>query len=280
MTVQTLSPSSFDSGTPLLSRGLPIPGDATFSSLHDTLAAQGASLLVSTLRRGLHLPGTPVPTDDNTPPPPALLRHAPKITPADRQIRWTTATASSVARQARALGPLWTTVPVRREAWQPREARAILDELSVVAEPAVAAVGGAAPVWEGRRALLVRGGEKLQKGGEEGNQEQQQQQQQQQQKGEGEEEEVEKPHQAPPRGTVTFIEKDGPDPGGVKTTLKCSTLGLGSHLDVEMPDGSVLRVGRIKMEGSTFKPAGKIACRQEYGRSSEEKKMGRAGRGS
>ena len=78
---------------------------------------------------------------------------------------------------------------------------------------------------------------------------------------------------------MTFIEKDGPDPGGVKTTLKCSTLGLGSHLDVEMPDGSVLRVGRIKMEGSTFKPAGKIAWRQAYGKP-EEKKMAGAGRGS
>ncbi len=54
------------------------------------------------------------------------------------------------------------------------------------------------------------------------------------------------------------------DPAGVKARFACSSTGPNSHLDIEMLDGSVLRVGKIKVEGSTFLPASEVAWRQAH----------------
>ena len=59
-----------------------------------------------------------------------------------------------------------------------------------------------------------------------------------------------------------FIEKDNFDLSGTKVRFACSSRGPNSPLDVELPDGSVLRVGKIKVEGANFQPAGNVVWRQ------------------
>ncbi|SPQ20964.1 8a8ba120-eb7f-4040-8a16-17b0e462029a [Thermothielavioides terrestris] len=62
ITVQTLSPTSFDAGAILLQTpppGTPIPPACTFQQLHDLLAPAGARMLVEALRQGLHVHAAP-----------------------------------------------------------------------------------------------------------------------------------------------------------------------------------------------------------------------------
>ncbi|KXX81946.1 Methionyl-tRNA formyltransferase, mitochondrial [Madurella mycetomatis] len=144
ISIQTLSPQAFDAGAILLQTprpGMPIPPNCTVAQLHDTLAPQGAAMLVEVLRRGLHIPPYP----DQRPyhhhrdsVDGEKLRHAPKITSDDRQVCWRGAAgARDVALRERVLGPLWThiLVPDRRSGSgsggeKMVEKRAILEELS------------------------------------------------------------------------------------------------------------------------------------------------------
>ncbi|KAL2129810.1 hypothetical protein VTI74DRAFT_7280 [Chaetomium olivicolor] len=215
VSIQTLSPQAFDAGHILLQSalpGIPIPESCTLQQLHDLLAPLGAEMLVETLRKGLHVPPYPaavtaavavaVPDRDQQGPAAAAaaqtgLRHAPKITPHDRQVLWTEFSASDAARRARVLGPLWTHV---REDREEREKRVILEEVSV--------------------SDSVRG------------------------QGKG--------------GEITWVQKPK-EKAGKAATVKlrfCVDVDAGKDgVVVCMSDGSWLRVGKIKVEGSTSKPA-------------------------
>lgn len=146
------------------------------------------------------------------------LRHAPKITSDDRQVRWRGAAgARDVALRGGVLGPLWThiLVPDRRSGSgsgsEPEsggekmvEKRAILEELSEVGEEA----GDVQPIGETRR------------------------------------------------GNVIWVQTPGKkDVASGKEEIRAEYYVNGDGVVVRMPDESWLRIGRIKLEGSTSKPA-------------------------
>ncbi|EAA31723.2 Formyltransferase [Neurospora crassa] len=123
VSLQTLSPQTFDAGTVIAQTplpGIPIPPACTVSQLHDLLAPLGADMLVSSLQKGLHVPPL-APVIDNTipitPPLPSpvenkMYTHAPKITKADQ--RWSILhhSAADAALRARVCGAgsLWASV--------------------------------------------------------------------------------------------------------------------------------------------------------------------------
>ncbi|CAP73643.1 uncharacterized protein PODANS_2_10060 [Podospora anserina S mat+] len=126
VSIQTLSPHSFDTGTVLSQTplpGIPIPPNSTLTSLTSLLAPLGASMLVSSLSSGFHLP----PHKDVSWQPPYPIRHAPKIRTVARQIPWLTPSISTlstnlpssaphledIAHQHHILGPLWSKLVVR-----------------------------------------------------------------------------------------------------------------------------------------------------------------------
>ncbi|KAL2157679.1 hypothetical protein VTH06DRAFT_5162 [Thermothelomyces fergusii] len=255
ITIQTLSPEAFDAGVPLLQTpapGVPIPDGCTPARLHDLLAPLGARLLVRALRAGLHVPPHApfAPSERQETPPPA---HAPKITPRDRQVLWTSQAAREVALRHRVLGPLWTHVRIgdgkgkgkagededeRGGKGSAGEKRAILEDLSAVPGP------------PGRTAARA---------------------------GAGAEADADVDVDAVPDGgdgTVVWVEK-APRPrtaeegqakdGGTVMGTESKRVALPYWVDadgeggvvVRMADGSWLRIGRIKIEGSTSKPAGR-----------------------
>ncbi|KAL2178091.1 uncharacterized protein P884DRAFT_284665 [Thermothelomyces heterothallicus CBS 202.75] len=194
------------------------------------------------------------------PPPPPPPTHAPKITPQDRQVLWTSQAAREVAVRHRVLGSLWTHVRIgsrgkgagRRKGkgrddgageeeggggaggkGSASEKRAILEDLSVVPGPPgrAAARAGAAVDVDAAPAPARENSD-----------------------GDGTVVWVEK---TPLSRTKEEQRKNG---GTVGTESKCVTLPYwvdadGEGVVVRMSNGSWLRIGRIKVEGSTSKPA-------------------------
>ncbi|EGO60249.1 hypothetical protein NEUTE1DRAFT_119463 [Neurospora tetrasperma FGSC 2508] len=121
VSLQTLSPQTFDAGTVIAQTplpGIPIPHACTVSQLHDLLAPLGAEMLVSSLQKGLHVPPL-TPVIDNTIPPliPSPVEnkrytHAPKITKADQRWSILKHSAADAALRARVCGAgsLWASV--------------------------------------------------------------------------------------------------------------------------------------------------------------------------
>lgn len=87
--------AGLDTGPLLLSDSLPITNEDTAASLHDKLAALGATLIVDTLAR-LPLPATPQPVTGIT--------YAPKIEKSEALLDWRL-TARQIERQIRAFNP-------------------------------------------------------------------------------------------------------------------------------------------------------------------------------
>ncbi|KAK0727060.1 formyl transferase [Lasiosphaeria miniovina] len=121
VSLQTLAEDKFDAGAILAQTsrpGLAIPAGCTVEQLHALLAPLGASMLVSGLRAGVHVPPViaVVPPERRTGLiPRAPLLHAPKITAAHRQVPWVPIpsggpgpSAQDMARRAHVLGQLWT----------------------------------------------------------------------------------------------------------------------------------------------------------------------------
>lgn len=116
VSLQTLSDEAFDAGVVLAQTprpGIPIPAGCTVADLSGMLAPVGADMLVSALRAGLHVPPLSSAGWAPTPEERARLRHAPKITGADRRATWVAGgpgeerSAAELATRARLLGPLW-----------------------------------------------------------------------------------------------------------------------------------------------------------------------------
>ncbi|KAK3377851.1 formyl transferase [Podospora didyma] len=128
VSLQTLSPLAFDAGTILAQTplpGIPIPPSCTVTQLRDQLAPLGAEMLVRGLRDGVHAPPhEPVGWMPSSTSPP--LKHAPKLTQADKQVLWSRSSAEDIALQSRVLGPVWTRALLH----DGREKRLMLEDLS------------------------------------------------------------------------------------------------------------------------------------------------------
>ncbi|KAB5535105.1 methionyl-tRNA formyltransferase-like protein [Coniochaeta sp. 2T2.1] len=118
VTLQTLSEETFDSGEVLAQTPLPgieIPKGTDVVGLRELLAEKGAEMLADGLRRGVHVPPRRdvgwVPSGEER----EGIRHAPKITKKDSEVRWGEGwTAEVVARRARVLGDaLWSRAVAR-----------------------------------------------------------------------------------------------------------------------------------------------------------------------
>jgi methionyl-tRNA formyltransferase len=210
ITIQTLSPLKFDHGIPLLQTpkpGIPIPPNCTLPLLHNQLAKEGASMLVETLQKGLHVPPHQPQAQNEDGAKEQQLRHAPKITSVDRQVDWT---APDGARQAvlqeRVLGPVWTHVRLPSGGDSSKEKRGTMRVILEGLEEAAPAPSAEAPQWRG--GLNRSQGE----AGDEG-------------------------------GREVFVGKFYAEPGD------------GGAVVIQMEDGSRLRVWRIKVAGSFWKPA-------------------------
>lgn len=104
VTIQTLHPKRFDHGDILMQTTPPLPlaPRTSFKTLHDTLAAQGAEMLVETLRRLLFVP----------PLAPMKSLYAPsmatKMSNQEEHIVWERWTADEMELRAEMLGSVWT----------------------------------------------------------------------------------------------------------------------------------------------------------------------------
>ncbi|KAK0720695.1 formyl transferase, partial [Lasiosphaeris hirsuta] len=114
ISLQTLSERAFDAGAVLAQTPLPgilIPDRCTLAELHALVTDPSAEMLVAGLRAGVHVPPhVDVGWAQSSPPNKATLVHAPKLTPEERQIVWSTMDATEVALRSRATGVLWTYV--------------------------------------------------------------------------------------------------------------------------------------------------------------------------
>lgn len=89
-----------DTGNILLRKAIPVSADDNAGTIHDKLMAEGASLLVETVKGLADKSIKEIPQDTLT----ASLRHAPKIFKDDMRIDWSKA-ASDVLNQIRGLSP-------------------------------------------------------------------------------------------------------------------------------------------------------------------------------
>ncbi|CZT20375.1 uncharacterized protein RCC_06235 [Ramularia collo-cygni] len=103
VSLQTMHPTQFDRGAILSQQSMHVPENASVEGMVDLLGEMGAELLASGIENGLFID----PKDISTVPG-KKLRHAPKITPLDRNIAdWKTLTAEEILRRDRVLGKLW-----------------------------------------------------------------------------------------------------------------------------------------------------------------------------
>lgn len=130
-TVQTLDHNSFDHGVILAQTpppGLPIPlaDKCTYDDLLQFAKPRAAEMLVQTLRDRAFVPPLVEPSYKYE-----NLKHAPKITPADRHVRWYEWDTATIYRRHRALHRLWSQVWVDGK----KEKRMIFEDLEPVPIP-------------------------------------------------------------------------------------------------------------------------------------------------
>lgn len=106
VSLQTLDDTAFDHGAVLAQTPpLPIPCDATLTSLTAQLADVGAAMLVQGLRDGLYIP----PNEDvSRGAVAAAERHAPKVHKDEAQVRWDAWTGDEWRRRRAVFGSVWT----------------------------------------------------------------------------------------------------------------------------------------------------------------------------
>lgn len=133
VTLQTLDPERFDHGMILLQKPFKIATPANEESSWYALvlkqaSIEGGRLLVNGLRDAVFLPDhkfSQIQTLENEAPP---LRHAPKITDADRELKLDEANVSEMIRQERVLGKVW----VRARLYTGETRRLVLSGLSSI----------------------------------------------------------------------------------------------------------------------------------------------------
>lgn len=216
-------------------------------------------MLVETLRQGLHVtphqpyqqqPSQPRQIQQQEDAKSPQLRHAPKITPADKQLNWTAPNgAHQAALRSRVLGPLWThlRLPLSDDApkqsedgaskeTQRLEKRVLLEGLEAVEgappEEVLQLQRRAGPLAKEAVArdseLSSIAGNWVIKGGS--------------------------GHRTSPMGQRRGEVGDGEGREEFAGVFYAEP-GEEGAVVVQMGDGSWLRVGRVKVEGSTWKPA-------------------------
>ncbi|KAK3714174.1 Methionyl-tRNA formyltransferase [Vermiconidia calcicola] len=106
----TMHPTRFDHGNVLWQTPAPgfrVPDSCTPQQLRNALGRLSAEMLRGGIENGLFLP--PLKDVTNGTADPESLDHAPKVTPEDRHIDWTTWTADEILLRDRVLGRLWDT---------------------------------------------------------------------------------------------------------------------------------------------------------------------------
>ena len=115
VTLQTMHPTRFDHGMILAQTpapGVALPEKCTPDQLVEFLGPLGAEVLCRGIEEGLFLP--PLEAMRAAIPEPEPLDHAPKTTPEDRHIDWTTWTADQILLRDRVLGRLWDLETYKR----------------------------------------------------------------------------------------------------------------------------------------------------------------------
>jgi len=122
VTIQTLDTKRFDRGAILMQSSPPLAlaPRTSYHSLHETLAARGAEMLVETLRRQLFVP--PISAVQSK----YEASLAPKITPEDAHINWATWNADELELRAEMLGEVWTELGYETESPETPRKRTIL----------------------------------------------------------------------------------------------------------------------------------------------------------
>ena len=108
VTLQTMHPTRFDHGTVLAQTplpGVPVPPECTPDELLKVLGLLGAELLCDGVENGVFVP--PLVDAREGVPEPEQIEHAPKITPEERHLDWTSWTADEVRLRDKVLGRLW-----------------------------------------------------------------------------------------------------------------------------------------------------------------------------
>lgn len=145
ITIQTLGETGFDKGQILAQTPLPgvkIPERCTYSELLDLVQQPAADMLYKYIRDkyaesgGRHKESQP---SVKALSPQSELRHAPKITPAEREIDWETWTAQDMICRERILGRLWSDIHL-----QGKSRRVILEDFELL--PNLGADNTATPI--------------------------------------------------------------------------------------------------------------------------------------
>lgn len=111
VSIQTMHPTRFDHGLVLDQVSIPLTNEYTASTLTTQLGMLGESLLFKALKERSFI--DPKPTVDSNVDE-SSVEHAPKITPEDRHIDWSSWSAEKIERYGRALGKLWDDTSVAR----------------------------------------------------------------------------------------------------------------------------------------------------------------------
>lgn len=146
ITIQTLSETGFDQGrilaqTPPPGLAIPNPDSCTPAELLEFVTPLAGEML-STYVYDTYLKSPDrdekeaIPrVESDRPFDRSLIRHAPKITPADREIDWETWNAEELLRRDRVLGRLWTRIRVRNQKTnQIHEKRIVLQDYELLPE--------------------------------------------------------------------------------------------------------------------------------------------------
>lgn len=111
VSIQTMHPTRFDHGLVLDQVSIPLTNEYTASTLTTQLGMLGESLLFQTLKKRSFIDPKPMADQNGSE---LLAEHAPKISPEDRHIDWSSWSAEKVERYDRALGKLWDDTSVAR----------------------------------------------------------------------------------------------------------------------------------------------------------------------
>lgn len=104
VSLQTMHPTRFDHGVVLDQTGVEVPPDSLPQDLVEVLGPLGAKMLAKGVENGVFVPPLRDICQEASEIEPS---HAPKITPEDRRIDWSTCTASEIMLRDRVLGRLW-----------------------------------------------------------------------------------------------------------------------------------------------------------------------------
>jgi methionyl-tRNA formyltransferase len=116
ITLQTLDTKKFDHGlildqTPAPGFDIPDPETCDVPRLLALVSERGAEMLVNAIRNRIFVPPLKH-IDQSSLEAGRPLRHAPKITPQDRHVDWSSWNWDKIRRYQRVVGPLWNTAAV------------------------------------------------------------------------------------------------------------------------------------------------------------------------